>query len=233
MTSFGFPPYNFFLLYIVQNCSGVYTTSHPVDKGVQCRRIIILPSSVEVWNHCKSHAWGHVVELGHRDNMTLLWMFGRLATKSLQENYLLYLSCLPVRLFACKAPETVDVFSLNSVDESFTKILWTHSDLGETRTTIPDALREDLIAFLHTCRAKLDKCCIGWSEKCLSQMQGELRCNVVCSLLRRYATSRKVADSIPDEVIGFFSWPNLSSRTMALRSTQPLTEMSTRNLPGW
>jgi hypothetical protein len=35
-----------------------------------------------------------------------------------------------------------------------------------------------------------------------------------------------------DEVIGFFNWPNSSSRTMALGSTQPLTEMSTRNLPG-
>jgi hypothetical protein len=45
---------------------------------------------------------------------------------------------------------------------------------------------------------------------------------------RHYATSRKVAVSIPDEVIGFFSLPNPSSRTMA----QPLTEMSTRNLPG-
>jgi hypothetical protein len=36
----------------------------------------------------------------------------------------------------------------------------------------------------------------------------------------------------PDEVIGFFSCPNSSRRTMALGSTQPLTEMSTRNLPG-
>jgi hypothetical protein len=30
----------------------------------------------------------------------------------------------------------------------------------------------------------------------------------------------------------FFNWPNPSSRTMALGSTQPLTEMNTRNLPG-
>jgi hypothetical protein len=29
----------------------------------------------------------------------------------------------------------------------------------------------------------------------------------------------------------FFSLPNLSSRTMAVGSTLPLTEMSTRNLP--
>jgi hypothetical protein len=47
-----------------------------------------------------------------------------------------------------------------------------------------------------------------------------------------YATSRKVAGSIPDEVIGFFNSPNPSSRTVALRSTQPLTEMSTTNLLG-
>jgi hypothetical protein len=39
------------------------------------------------------------------------------------------------------------------------------------------------------------------------------------------------AGSIPDKVIGFFNWPNSSSRNMALGSTQPLTEMSTRNLP--
>jgi hypothetical protein len=36
---------------------------------------------------------------------------------------------------------------------------------------------------------------------------------------------------IPDEV-DFFSLPNPSSCTMARGSTQPLTEMSTRNLPG-
>jgi hypothetical protein len=36
---------------------------------------------------------------------------------------------------------------------------------------------------------------------------------------------------LPDEV-DFFNLPNPSSRTMALGSTQPLTEMSTRDLPG-
>jgi hypothetical protein len=40
------------------------------------------------------------------------------------------------------------------------------------------------------------------------------------------------AGSIPDEVIGFFNWPNPYSSIMTLGSTQPLTEMSTRNLPG-
>jgi hypothetical protein len=32
--------------------------------------------------------------------------------------------------------------------------------------------------------------------------------------------------------LDFFNWPNPSGRTMALGSTQPLTETSTRNLPG-
>jgi hypothetical protein len=36
---------------------------------------------------------------------------------------------------------------------------------------------------------------------------------------------------VPDEV-DFFNLPNSSSRTVGLGSTQPLTEMSTRNLPG-
>jgi hypothetical protein len=51
-------------------------------------------------------------------------------------------------------------------------------------------------------------------------------------MLRDYATSRKFARSIPDKVIKSFKLPNISSGAMALRSTQPLTEMSTRNLPG-
>jgi hypothetical protein len=38
--------------------------------------------------------------------------------------------------------------------------------------------------------------------------------------------------SIPDEIIEIFSWPNPSSCIMALVLTQPLIEMSTRNLPG-
>ena len=50
------------------------------------------------------------------------------------------------------------------------------------------------------------------------------------SWLRHCATSRKVAGSIPDGVIGIFHRHNPSDRTMALGSTQPLTEMSTRNI---
>jgi hypothetical protein len=41
-----------------------------------------------------------------------------------------------------------------------------------------------------------------------------------------------VAGSIRDGVIGFFNLPNPSIRTMALGLSQPLIEMSIRNLPG-
>jgi hypothetical protein len=47
-----------------------------------------------------------------------------------------------------------------------------------------------------------------------------------------YTKSWKVAGSIPDEVIGFINWHNPSSRNMALRPTQPLAKMSTRNHSG-
>jgi hypothetical protein len=51
------------------------------------------------------------------------------------------------------------------------------------------------------------------------------------SWLRYYDISRKVPGSISYEVIEIFNLPNPSSRNMALGSTQPLTEMSIRNLP--
>jgi hypothetical protein len=50
------------------------------------------------------------------------------------------------------------------------------------------------------------------------------------SWLRHYATSRKVAGSILVVVTGYFELMYLSRRIMALGSTQPLTEMSARNL---
>jgi hypothetical protein len=50
------------------------------------------------------------------------------------------------------------------------------------------------------------------------------------SSLRHCAKSRKVAGSIPDGVSWISHWYNPSSRTMALGFTQPLTEMSTRNI---
>jgi hypothetical protein len=50
--------------------------------------------------------------------------------------------------------------------------------------------------------------------------------------LRHCATSRKVVGLIPDGVTGIFHWHNPLGCTMALGSTQPLTEMSIRDISG-
>jgi hypothetical protein len=50
------------------------------------------------------------------------------------------------------------------------------------------------------------------------------------SWLRHCTTNRKVVGSIPNGVSGFFHRHNPFGRTMALGSTQPVTEMSIRNI---
>jgi hypothetical protein len=52
----------------------------------------------------------------------------------------------------------------------------------------------------------------------------------VAQWLKSCATNQKVAGSIPDGVMEFFIYINPSDRTMALGSTQPLTEMSTGSI---
>jgi hypothetical protein len=54
--------------------------------------------------------------------------------------------------------------------------------------------------------------------------------------LRRCATCRKLADSIPDGFDEIFHWSNPSGRNTTLRPTQSLREMSTRDFAwvgGW
>jgi hypothetical protein len=52
----------------------------------------------------------------------------------------------------------------------------------------------------------------------------------IAQWLRYCATNQKVAGSIPDFILKFFIDINPSDSTMALGSTQPLTEMSTRRI---
>jgi hypothetical protein len=58
-------------------------------------------------------------------------------------------------------------------------------------------------------------------------------CNKLLLFLstQRYSTNVSRVELSSGEITGFVDWRNPSSRTMALGSTQPLTEMSTRNLP--
>jgi hypothetical protein len=57
-----------------------------------------------------------------------------------------------------------------------------------------------------------------------------IRGTMVAQSLRYCATNQKVAGLIPDGVMEFVIDINPSDRTIALGSTQPLTEMSTRKI---
>jgi len=54
--------------------------------------------------------------------------------------------------------------------------------------------------------------------------------HVVAELVKELRYKPEASGSIPDGVIGIFHRHNTSGRTMALGLTQPLTEMSTRNI---
>jgi hypothetical protein len=72
--------------------------------------------------------------------------------------------------------------------------------------------------------------CLKWL---LSTVYACTHCQLgiaVAQWLRYCAINQKVAGSIPDGVMEFFIDLNPSDRTMALGSTQPLTEMSTLSI---
>ena len=71
--------------------------------------------------------------------------------------------------------------------------------------------------------------CVSLCALILSAYEG-LRDTWWCCWLRHCATSRKVAGSITNSVFGIFHWHNTSGSTMALGSTQPQTEVCTRNI---
>jgi hypothetical protein len=84
--------------------------------------------------------------------------------------------------------------------------------------------------FIHqnTSGAEFKELCVSCGPYC----QVILLAFLVVSWLRHYATSWRVTGLIPNEITGFFNWPNSSSHSMGLGLTQPLTEMSSRNLRG-
>ena len=82
-----------------------------------------------------------------------------------------------------------------------------------------------LFGILLACRCHVWFCDLGM---CLMTHW----CTRYRSWSRHCATSWKVAGSISVGVFGVFHWLNPSGRTMAPCSTQPLTEMSTRDISG-
>ena len=71
--------------------------------------------------------------------------------------------------------------------------------------------------------------CLTASEHSSADLRSEFETKI-CITKKHRATSRKFAGSTPNGVIKIFHWRNPSGRTMALGSTQPLTEMRTRKI---
>jgi hypothetical protein len=115
--------------------------------------------------------------------------------------------------------------------------LVSHRRFGTTyRAHLPQLTSQISIEFTISLLTTLDEARV-WSIS-VTPHSCSLRINLnrpiqgVRSWLRHSVTRRKVAASIPDGVIGVFHCPNPSGRTVALGSTQPLTEMSTRDISG-
>jgi hypothetical protein len=70
---------------------------------------------------------------------------------------------------------------------------------------------------------------LKWVNCCRIEL---IQCLNDITSLKHNSTSWMVAGSTPEEVFGFFNLGNPSSCTMVLGSTQPLTEISTRNFSG-
>jgi hypothetical protein len=86
------------------------------------------------------------------------------------------------------------------------------------------------IKFLH-----LQDFCKGGEEEKAQTMIIVMSSSNICGNVVGWGTTLQAGRSRVRSQWGhwiFFNWPNPSSCTMALGSTQPLTEMSTRNLPG-
>jgi hypothetical protein len=64
----------------------------------------------------------------------------------------------------------------------------------------------------------------------ITRNQQEQQTRYLGSIYHYYLTNRD--SSVGMRSLDIFNWTNPFSRIMALGSTQPLTEMSTRNLPG-
>jgi hypothetical protein len=128
---------------------------------------------------------------------------------------------------------------------------WNYTDMAKPKpwakiypssTRPPEVLHR--LAWDQTYTSKFEGLCLTtwamvWPDKVLSGRYLGLpmfyrnllpQSQAVAQWLRHCATNRKVAGLIPNGVSGIFHWHTPSSRTMALGSTQPLTEMSTRNI---
>ena len=71
---------------------------------------------------------------------------------------------------------------------------------------------------------------LGVTDVCTSNVPHNMWGYLVTQVAEALCADQRVACLIRDKVIGIFRCPNPSGHTVALQSTQPLTEISTRDI---
>jgi hypothetical protein len=85
--------------------------------------------------------------------------------------------------------------------------------------------------FIHYILTLAHHWTLSWTKEIYSKSYFfNIHFNNIFLLILHCATNQKVAGSIPNFAIRIFHWRNPSGRTLALVLTQPLREMSTRNI---
>jgi len=112
------------------------------------------------------------------------------------------------------------VFLTSSIYSHILPHIWTLLSVPVAPFPIPCTWKFYILAcYVFFCLVTSYSCCTDWSRG--TQWH---------SWLRHCAARRKISGSISDGVIGIFHGHNPSGRTMTLGLTQPLTEVSTRNI---
>jgi len=108
-------------------------------------------------------------------------------------------------------------------------VFWSYSIIFDV--TAPHG-RPNLRSRLHSCHAQEGgpQSPQGHAVALDQKKNYTIRGHAVAQWLRHCATNWKIAGSIPDGIIRINHWHNPSGRIMALGLTQPLAEMSTRNI---
>ena len=89
----------------------------------------------------------------------------------------------------------------------------------------------DLVFIFLRPSVKVPRWCLELASITSHSSHLSFRISVLSGTSSHCATKRKVAGLISDGVTKIFHWLDPSDRTMALGSTQTLTEMSNRDLP--
>jgi hypothetical protein len=174
--------------------------------------------------------------VGAKPGLACRSLWARTVTWSLSYEYTRVDQKVMTHIFFSRKLLTQDVWNSRTVqlDVSFTHVIFPHNlhlRLPALRQRETRACMPSLYQLVSRSRSHVREDMATRTGAQPYETRGKIIALYILIIWLRYcATNRKVAGSIPDCVVGIFHWHNPSYRTMALGSTQPLTEMSTRSI---